>query len=455
MSQKHNLPTATTSFIGRENELAQIENWLTQANGRLLTLIGPGGMGKTRLAQEAARQQIGQFADGVWYVSLVAFADLAGVVTAVAEAMNLKLSGKEALADQLRQQLQPLEALIVLDNLEHLLSNELRDFLSQLCQTAPELRLICTSRERLRLQAEHLLELGGLPFPVIGERITDNGLPLTDYPAVQLFTNRVQQVRADFDLGGWETAVTKLCQLVGGLPLALELAATWTRVLAVDDIVAEIERSLDALSTTLHDVPQRHRSLRAVIETSWQMLPAADQALFRQLAVFRSGFTRAAAQQVANARLPQLMSLVDRSFLRLDGDQRFRRHPLLLQFAQEQLASHPAEKTQTEAAHAQFFAVLVAEQEWLSKVLKPRRRWPFWKPIGKISAQRGSGRWPRWTPVCWMRSSAVWGAFLPGGDGRWKARSVLKPPSKGRKFGLKRPLPTPSSPKCRWNWATF
>ena len=381
LSQKHNLPAATTAFIGRGDELAQIERWLMQANGRLLTIIGPGGMGKTRLAQEAARQQIGEFADGVWYVSLVAFGDLNGLATAVAESIGLELSGKEALPDQLLNQLQPLEALLVLDNLEHLLNDPLRNFLSQLCQTAPELRLITTSRERLRLQAEYLLELEGLPFPVVGDPLsvsgapsTDHRLPLTDnrslftdFPAVQLFANRVQQVRPEFNVGRWETAVIELCQLAGGLPLALELAATWTRVLTVAEIVAEIERGLDALSTTLHDVPERHRSLRAVIETSWQMLAAEDQVLFRQLAVFRSGFTRSAAQQVANAHLPQLMSLVDRSFLRLDGDQRFRRHPLLLQFAQEQLAAHPDERAQTEAKHGRFFADFVQVQEALLK----------------------------------------------------------------------------------------
>ncbi|MCB8924638.1 MAG: tetratricopeptide repeat protein [Ardenticatenaceae bacterium] len=380
-SPLHNLPTATTTFIGRKDELAQIESWLRQADGRLLTIIGPGGMGKTRLAQEAARQQIGEFADGVWYVSLVAFGDLNGLATAVAESIGLELSGKETLPDQLLKQLQPLEALLVLDNLEHLLNDPLRSFLSQLCLTAPELCLITTSRERLRLQAEHLLELEGLPFPVVGDPLsvsgdpsTDHRLPLTDnrsrftnYPAVQLFANRVQQVRPEFDVGRWEIVVAKLCQLTGGLPLALELAATWTRVLTVAEIVAEIERGLDALSTTLHDVPERHRSLRAVIESSWQMLAAEDQVLFRQLAVFRSGFTRSAAQQVANARLPQLMSLVDRSFLRLDGDQRFRRHPLLLQFAQEQLAAHFDERAQTEAKHGRFFADFIQVQEALLK----------------------------------------------------------------------------------------
>lgn len=376
--QKHNLPAAANAFIGRETEAAQIAEWLAQPNGRLLTIVGPGGIGKTRLAQESARARRGEFADGVWYVSLVAFAALDGLVTAVAAAMGLNLSGKEDLPTQLINQLQPLEALMVLDNLEHLLNDDVRSFLSRLMQTAPELRLIATSRERLRLQAERLVELDGLPFPVIGDQYTASSKqyavgsdhsplsnlqsPISDYAAVQLFTNRVQQVRVDFDLAREETAVAHLCRLVGGLPLALELAAAWTRVLTVGDIVAEIEHGLDALTSPLHDVPARHRSLRAVIETSWQMLPAAEQALFRRLAVFRGGFTRAAAQQVASAALPQLMGLVDRSFLRLDDDRRFRRHPLLLQFAQAQLAAQPQEKAAAEAAHARTFADFVQQQ---------------------------------------------------------------------------------------------
>ncbi|MBK8904769.1 MAG: tetratricopeptide repeat protein [Anaerolineaceae bacterium] len=169
----------------------------------------------------------------------------------------------------------------------------------------------------------------------------------------------MQHVQPSFDLARQETAVVKLCQLVGGLPLALELAATWTRILAVDEIVAEIQHGLDALTATLHDLPERHRSLRAVIESSWRLLAEEEQALFRKLAVFRGGFTRTAARQVADAGLPQLMALADRSFLRLDGDQRFRRHPLLLQFAQEQLAAQPEEKAQAESAHAHFFTAFV------------------------------------------------------------------------------------------------
>lgn len=362
----HNLPVPTTTFIGREAELAQISDWLAQPNNRLLTILGPGGMGKTRLAQEAARAHQGEFANGVWLVSLVSSQNLNEVATAVAETVGYTLAGREGLPAQLLKHLKPSEMLLVLDNLEHLLSPELRDFVSQLARSAPELRLIVTSRERLHLQAETLLDLDGLPVPAVDDSPVAGEVaqtPVTQYAAVALFTDRARRVRAGFDLAVQAEAVVRLCQLVGGLPLALELAATWTRVLDVNEIVAELQRGLGSLTTTLHDVPQRHRSLRAVIESSWRLLAADEQALLRKLAVFRGGFSRVAAAQVVGGSLPQLMSLADRSFLRRDEDERFRRHPLLLQFAQEQLATRPGEKAETEAAHAHFFANLVHTHE--------------------------------------------------------------------------------------------
>lgn len=354
----HNLPAPTTSFIGRQAELSHIEAWLATSNGRLLTIFGPGGSGKSRLAQEAARSYRGEFADGVWFVSLVPLSDMDGVVTAVATAIGLNFSGKETPDAQLLKHLISREMLLVLDNIEHLLTPALLNFITQLTEQAPDLRLLITSRERLRLAAEGLLDLYGLPFPTANDQ---NALhtEMIAYPAVQLFVTRVQHIKADFKLDKQETAVMRLCQLVGGLPLALELAATWTRVLSVSEIVAEIQRGLDALTSTLRDVPARHRSLRAVIESSWQLLSLAEQTLFAHLSVFRGGFTRTAAQAVANATLIQLMSLVDRSFLRRDTDQRFRRHPLLLQFAQEQLAAQPTEQACKQADHARFFADFV------------------------------------------------------------------------------------------------
>jgi predicted ATPase/DNA-binding SARP family transcriptional activator len=355
-SPLHNFPTAATSFIGREDELTQIEQWLKEPNGRLLTIIGQGGMGKTRLAQEAAHAHLGEFTDGVWYVSLVPYTDMGGVVTAVAAAIGLTFSGNDEPTRQLLTYLKSREMLLLLDNLEHLLTPDLLTFITQLTEQAPDLRLIATSRERLRLQAETLLELHGLPTPQLGKSAAD-------YAAAQLFVDRVQRIQANFKMDEQETAVIQLCQLVGGLPLALELAATWTRILSVTEIVAEIERGLDALTSSLHDLPARHRSIRAVIESSWQMLPADEQRLFSKLSIFRGGFTREAAQQVANATLSQLMSLVDRSFLRLDADQRFRRHPLLLQFASQKLAENPDEMVAIRARHGRFFADQLREME--------------------------------------------------------------------------------------------
>jgi DNA-binding SARP family transcriptional activator/predicted ATPase len=349
----HNMTQATTPFVGREAELAQIEQWLQVPSNRLLTILGAGGMGKTRLAQEAARYQIGAFADGVWFVSMVPQTNLNEMMVAISDTIGLSLSGNEPIADQLHQQLQPRELLLILDNLEHLLSAELRHWLSRLIQEAPELRVIVTSRERLNLQAEQLLELQGLDFPK-GRSGEESGL--SEYGAIQLFVNSVQRHRSEIDWAAEKTAVIQLCQLTEGMPLALELAATWMRILSVNEVLVEIQSGLAGLTTTLHDVPARHQSLQTVIEASWHLLSAEDKQLFTKLAVFRGGFTRAMAQKITDATLPQLLSLVDRSFLRLDADQRFRRHPLLLQFAQKQLASYPDKEARTAAKHAQHFA---------------------------------------------------------------------------------------------------
>ena len=414
----HNLLAAGTAFIGRSEELARITTWLQGPNSRLLTIVGPGGMGKSRLAHEAARAQIGQFADGVWLVSLVKCASRNEMVTAVAEAIGLIFSGQTEPDKQLLSHLQGREMLLVLDNLEHLITPDLLALITDIGQQAPDVRLIVTSRERLRLQAEAVLDLRGLPFPrvaslstVVDDEGRDDHLPPAEYSAVQLFVDRAQRVQSSFQLDGQEMAVMQLCRLVGGLPLALELAASWARVLAVADIVAEIECGLDSLTTTLLDVPERHRSLQAVVDSSWQLLAAEEQQLFRRVSVFRGGFTRAAAEQVAGASLPHLMALVDRSFLRLDGDRRFRRHPLLLQFAQEQLAAEGEEQSRTEAAHARYFAT------WLQALEPDLQGKDALQTLAAIEADLENCR----TAWRWALSTANWERLLQlvGGLGRF------------------------------------
>ncbi|MAT97501.1 MAG: hypothetical protein CL608_10200 [Anaerolineaceae bacterium] len=368
LSQKHNLPAPTTTFIGRENELAQIEKWLAEPDGRLLTIIGPGGMGKTRLAQEAARGQVGAFADGVWYVSLVPLVDDWELVTAVAETIGLTFAGNIDPARQLISYLAGKEMFLILDNFEHLVSDKSLSLLAELVQQVAELKLLVTSRERLNLQAERLLELVGLPFPVIGKPLsvnrkpnTDDRILITDYPAVQLFKNRARRLRADFSVGGQETAVIELCQLVAGLPLALELAATWCRTLTVAEIVREIEDGIDFLATNMRDLPERHRSVRAVFAYSWEQLTSAEKDVFSRLSVCRGGFSREQAQEIGGASLPILGSLIDKSFIRLDASEkdqpaRYRRHPLLIQFAAEQLAHQPEKLAESRHRLAHYMA---------------------------------------------------------------------------------------------------
>jgi len=359
----HNLPALSTTFVGRADELGEIDSWLSGANGRLLTVTGPGGVGKTRLAQQAARAHLGEFADGVWYVSLVALSDVDGLVTAVANALGLSFEDGTPQA-QLHNYLRQKELLLILDNFEHLLADdEAVTLLADLLQHAPEVRLIVTSRERLRLQAERLLELTGLPYPPI-PTAPPEWQPEESWPSIQLFVERARQVMGDFAPHAAEmTAVRQLCTLLAGIPLALELAATWIRSIPLTELVTELTQNVSALETTLRDVPERHRSLRAVFEYSWQLLTPAERTAFTQLSVFRGGFTHQAALEVAAVSWRTLTGLIDKSLLRLDGDGRYRRHPLLIQFAAERLAAQPTLAAEIRARHARYFARFLHEQE--------------------------------------------------------------------------------------------
>lgn len=366
---RHNLPLQPSVFVGRSVELARIGTWLADSSSRLLTIIGPGGVGKTRLVLQAAQAHTADFLEGVWFVSLVPVADNGGLVTAAAAAIGFQFASADRLDEQLLDYLRGKEMLLLLDNMEHLLNGRNLSLLANLLAQAPAVKLLVTSRERLNLQAETLLELHGLPYVdsdqnlVNGNLITDNRLPITASPAGQLFVERARQVQADFQPAGQEAALLHLCRQVDGLPLALELAASWVRALDVPGIAAEIEQGLDFLSGGRHDLPARHRSLPAVFDYSWQLLTPQEQTAYAALSVFRGGFSREAALAVADSHLPLLAGLVDKSLLRRDSDGRYRRHPLLLQFAATKLAADPALAAQAKQNHARYFGRFIREQE--------------------------------------------------------------------------------------------
>ena len=360
----HNLPSPTTPFIGRELELLQIAEYLADPECRLLTILGAGGMGKTRLSIEAARAQTTRFANGVVFVPLVPAGDtdqpVAGalnpLVSALVDSLKIEFQGREPPEIQVVNYLRRQEMLIVFDDFDLLLSTAV--FLSDILGQAQGLKILTTSRERLNLEEERLFVLEGLPFAY-----EEGTAPSEELGAVQLFTQRAQQVKADFDWSAQETAVLRICQLVEGMPLGLELAAAWVLQLSCQEIADEIEASLDLLKTEMRNIPDRHRSIRAVFNNSWQLLTTEEKDVLGKLSVFRSGFDRHAVWAVAGASLPTLARLVGKSMLTVKENGRYAMHELLRQFAGEKLAEHEADVLAARRLHCRYFLVLMAEQE--------------------------------------------------------------------------------------------
>ncbi len=362
-ARPHNLPAPTTSFVGREDELAQVARLLAESTCRLLTITGPGGIGKTRLALQAALQAStgtsAAFCHGVYLIPLACVSSTDLLVAALAQSVGVALHPGADPRALLLNHLSDKEMLLVLDGFEHLVAES--QLVSDLLQQAPRIKLLVTSRQRLNLQGEWLLELGGLAYPtfpltpfVPGEGA---GGRLQDFPAVQLFIQRARQGRPRLQFSEADApAIVRICQLVDGMPLALELAAAWAHMLSCADIARDIERSLDVLSAPRHDRPKRHQSIRAVLQQSWNLLSEAERRTFRKMAVFRGGFSREAAEQVAGADLSLLSALVDKSHLRANAAGRYELHPLVHQFVEEKLAQSSSEQEQMQERHGRYYA---------------------------------------------------------------------------------------------------
>ena len=358
----HNLPAQTTTFVGRNEEIAEIRQILSDANCRLLTLLGPGGIGKTRLAIEAARETA--FADGVWFVPLAPLSAPISLPGAVADALALRLQGEDRPQQTLLKQLQDRELLLLLDNFEHLLPRG-AEFIVDLLQGAPGLKLLVTTRERLNLSAEWVFSVGGLEFPAEPE-IDD----VASCGAVQLFVHRARQAVGDFAMQpDTQAAIARICRLTEGMPLALELAATWTTILSCSEIAGEIQRGLDFLRSSLRDLPDRHRSIRAVFDVSWQLLDDVERRVFCQLSIFRGGFTRTAAESICHVTganrsiLSILASLVAKSFLKRSASGRYEIHELLRQYGAARLTREPDVEEATRNRHCEYYLSFCAAQE--------------------------------------------------------------------------------------------
>jgi len=358
-SSPTHLPVPTTPLVGREKELIEIARLFQDPHCRLLTLTGSGGVGKTRLALEAARQLQDRLRQGACFVSLMGVGAPEFIVPAIADALNFSISGSMDPAQQILNYLSGRQMLLVLDNFEHLLDGV--DVLGKILLYAPDVKLLVTSRESLHLQAEWTMEVHGLPVPQTAQHAE-----LESNSAALFFMQRARQARAGFTLSDEERpALLHICQLVQGLPLALELAASWVRTLSCHDIAVEIERGLSFLAVTARDVPERHRSITAVFDHSWRLLSPEEQRVLRQLSVFRGGFTREAAEQIAGATLALLSSLVDKSLVQ-NNDLHVGRldlHELIRQYAAMRLEETPEERRAAHERHSQYYLSLLEERE--------------------------------------------------------------------------------------------
>jgi predicted ATPase len=330
-----NLPIPPTPFVGRQAELEEIAIRLTDPTSRLITLLGPGGIGKTRLAIQAASNQRAHFKHGVCFVSLAALRSGQLILPSIVDALSLPVrSGEKKASDCLIDFLRPRQLLLVLDNFEHHIPKA--SLISEILQQAPGIKILVTSRMRLNLQGEWVTEIPGLHFPEPQdvEKFTGNNGFVDQYCAAEFFLHAAQRVRTDFAITHADyAAVARITQLVGGMPLGLELAASWVNILAPDEIAAEIEQSLDFLESSMQDVPERQRSMRAVFDYSWKLMSGREQSIFPKLSVFRGGFSRAAAKKVAGVSPRDLMGLVDKSLIQRSLNGRFDFHPLLWQYA--------------------------------------------------------------------------------------------------------------------------
>jgi len=368
------LPSPATPFVGREAELLQIEALLQDPQCRLISLVGLGGTGKTRLAIQSATERADPqtFPDGVYFVALAGASTLETVVTTVADEIGMLFDvrpGSSLAPDvarvQLLRYLAGKEALLVLDNCEHLLAKDGTGFaglVGDLLATAPGVKLIVTSRERLGLPSEWVLEVVGLSYPG-----RDEGRAIPEYAAVQLFLKGAERVGpfAAEELD-WP-AIARICQLLGGMPLGVEMAAAWTKVLSCQEIAAQLTRDLLSLIATWRTAPERHRTLRTVLDHSWRLLSEEERDVYCRLSVFRSSFRREAAARVADASLPILAGLIDKSFLHRAAAQgraalggRFEIHPALRQYAAERLVADPAAYAEARTQHAHYYS------DWLN-----------------------------------------------------------------------------------------
>jgi predicted ATPase/Tfp pilus assembly protein PilF/predicted amidohydrolase len=433
---RHNLPCFSTAFVGRDTELGQVTGLLDDPTVRLVTLVGPGGAGKSRLAHQAASQRLESFRHGVYFIPLAPVASADNIPVTVADSLSFSLYGREDPRVQLLNYLREKRLLLLLDSFEHLIQGA--GIVGEILQAAALVKVLATSRERLNLMGEWTVEVAGLPVPESAE--TEDA---DQYGGVRLFVECARRVRAGFVLSSEDReAVVRICRLVDGIPLAIELASSWVRALSCSEILQEMEHGLDLLATSLRDAPERHRSLRAVFDHSWTLLADRERDALKRMSVFRGGFRREAAGTVTGAALPVLSSLVDKSLLRWNPSGRYEMHQLLREYLEQKLAADPAMVEETHQRHCRYYLDFLADrrkelrgekdqetaEEIGSEIENVRRAWGWAVDHGKADAiDKASNSLHRFY---WVRN-----LYLEGEDAFARAADTLRNSDADRALG--------------------
>lgn len=353
-SHPQNLPVQPTPFLGRARELDEVCGLLSKPDCRLLTLLAPGGTGKSRLALQAAARMITGFRHGAFFVKLEDVPSAAMIPAAIASTMSLRFSGPAPEEEQLASFLADREVLIIADNFEHL-SNE-SPVLSRLLAKAPGLKLVVTSRHRLNLREEQVYELHGMNLPAL------DGTDLEECDASSLFLSSADRADPGYQPGKSDRrAIASICAILDGSPLGIELASSWVRMVSPADIEKELRRNFELLDSAPLDMPGRHRGLEAVFEYSWSLLDDRERDALSGLSVFAGQFEPDAASEVAGCGLPILRRLVDKSLIQCPERGWFAMHPIVHAYAAGKLAREPARLEDLRERHARHFAAKMRE----------------------------------------------------------------------------------------------
>lgn len=339
-------------LFGRTEEINNVVNALANPSCRLMSILGPGGIGKSAIAAHVLHQVLDRFVDGGFFINLTHTSSVEQILQALVSTIDIPSLGKSDPREQVTTYLKEKQLLIVLDGVEPII-RQVASIISSILSIAPKVQILTTSRERINLREEHILFLDGL---ACHSSESDNFLS----PATQLFMYHGTRLQSNLEME--VDSITRICQLVDGMPLAIELAASWVHILSCEEIAKEIKTGFGLLETNLRDIPKRHQSIRAIFDQSWRLLSSEEQSLFMKLSVFTSSFDRKAAEAISTASLSLLSALVDKSIVRINSTGRLQIHELLRQYSADHLELYPEIENEVINKYSDYYLHFVAHQ---------------------------------------------------------------------------------------------